>query len=145
MTKYKQVSSGEIFLGKLSFGCDLLEGLTNVCIERNVKLGRVEAIGAVQSARVGFYNQQNRTYQFISLDYPLEITHLAGNVSLKGGNSFVHAHVTLSDEKGKAYGGHLASGTKVFACEFVLEAFNGPRFERGFDNETGLPLWLFQE
>lgn len=142
MAGYKHVRSGEIFMGGLAFGCDLLEGLTNVCIEHNVTLGRIEAIGAVQSARIAFYNQENKTYQFASLEGPFEITHLIGNVSLKEGKPFVHAHVTLADEKGIVRGGHLASDTVVFACEFVLEAFEGPCFERGYDEETGLPLWV---
>ncbi len=141
MTEFKPVKSREIFMGKLSYGCDLLEELTDVCVKRNVKLGRIEAIGAVQKARVGFYNQESREYQFSFLDCPLEIAHLIGNVSFKTGKPFVHAHVTLIDEEGKAHGGHLAPGTVVFACEFVLEAFDGARFERNPDEETGLPLW----
>ena len=115
--------------------------MTNLCKERGVDLGRIEAIGAVQKARIGFYNQDTRTYQFLDLDRSLEITNLVGNVSLKDGKPFVHAHVTLADEEGKSFGGHLAPGTVVFACEFVLEAFDGPAFNRGPDEETGLPLW----
>ena len=141
MKHYNQVRAQEIFMGKLTLGCDLLEGLNNVCAERNVTLGRIEAIGAVQSAHIGFYNQESKTYQFSSLNVPMEITHLIGNVSLKEGKPFVHAHVTLADEQGMCHGGHLAPGTVVFACEFVLEVFDGPRFERDHDEETGLPLW----
>ncbi len=145
MTEFKSVKSREIIMGKLSCGCDLLEELTNVCKTRGIELGRVEALGAVQKARIGFYNQETRTYQFIELDHSLEITNLVGNVSLKDGNPFVHAHVTLADEEGKSYGGHIAPGTVVFACEFVLEAFDGPAFNRSPDEETGLPLWLMTE
>jgi len=128
-------------MGKLGYGNDLLEEITKVCQKENIQLGRVEALGAVQRACVGFYNQKTREYQFFSLDQPLEITSLVGNISVKDGNPIVHAHITLADETGKAYGGHLASGTVVFACEFILEAFDGPPFERGYDEETGLPLW----
>ncbi|PKN53704.1 MAG: DNA-binding protein [Deltaproteobacteria bacterium HGW-Deltaproteobacteria-13] len=141
MTEFKSVSHRETIMGKLSYGCDLLEELTKISIERGIKLGRIEAIGAVQKARVGFYNQETRIYEFHSFDRPLEITKLAGNISGKEGNPFVHAHITLSDESGKSYGGHLASGTVVFACEFLLDAFDGPAFDRRFDEETGLPLW----
>jgi hypothetical protein len=141
MTEFKTVISREIFMGKLSYGCDLLEELTKVLTERGVRLGRIEAIGAVQKACIGYYNQETRTYQFASFDHPMEITKLIGNVSLKDGDPFVHTHITLSDESGKAYGGHLAKGTVIFACEFILEAFDGPAFNRCFDEETGLPLW----
>lgn len=128
-------------MGKLSCGGDLLEELTDVCKTHNVELGRVEALGAVQKARIGLYNQETRTYHFSTLDRPLEIANLMGNVSLKDGKPFVHAHVTLVDELGASYGGHLAPGTVVFACEFVIEAFDGPTFNRVPDKETGLPLW----
>ena len=141
MTKYKTIKSKEIIMGRLGYGCDLLEELARVADERKVKLGRIEAIGAVQKARVGFYNQQTREYRFHFFDRPLEILKLAGNISLKDNRPFVHAHITLADDEGKSFGGHLAPGTVVFACEFLLEAFDGTAFERCFDEETGLPLW----
>jgi len=132
-------------MGKLSYGKDLIEELTRICIKENIQLGRIEALGAVQKACIGYYDQNSREYQFIDLDQHLEITNLVGNVSLKDGNPIVHAHVTLADEKGRAYGGHLAPGTIIFACEFILETFEGQAFNRGFDEETGLPLWDMSE
>ena len=145
MAIFKNVKPIEFFMGKLSHGGDLLEEMTDICGRKNIQLGRVEAMGAVQKARLAFYNQQTQEYQFFSIDQPLEITKLIGNISLKDGNPMVHAHITLSDKTGKAYGGHLAPGTVVFACEFILEIFEGPVLERKFDKETGLPLWAMSE
>jgi predicted DNA-binding protein with PD1-like motif len=53
----------------------------------------------------------------------------------------VHAHITLADDKGRVFGGHLASGTIIFACECVIEKFDGQAFRRIYDEETGLVLW----
>ncbi len=145
MAIIKKVKSTQLLMGKLRHGGDLLEEITGICQREKIRLGRVEALGAVKRACIGFYNQQSREYQFLELDQPLEITNLVGNVSLKEGNPIVHAHVTLTDETGKAYGGHLAPGTIVFACELFLEVLDGPPFERGFDDETGLPLWTMSE
>lgn len=141
MTLLKQVKSKEIVVGRIGYGGDLLEELTKIAVARGIRLGRIEAIGAVQKARVGFYNQQSREYQYHSFSHPMEVAKLIGNISLKDGNSFVHAHITLADEQGKCYGGHLAPGTIVFACEFILEVFDGPAFNRCPDEETGLLLW----
>jgi len=141
MTEYQRITSREVFMGRLRCGCDLLQELTNIAAERCVSLGRIEAIGAVRKARIGFYDQESRIYRFCSFDEPLEILKLVGNISLRDGTPFVHAHITLADGSGKAYGGHLAEGTTVFACEFLLEAFDGPVFQRDFDEETGLFLW----
>ena len=128
-------------MGRLGFGCDLLEELNRVAREREIKLGRIEALGAVQKARIAYYDQNSRVYQFIDIDKAMEIVQLIGNISLKEAEPFVHAHITLADESGKVFGGHLAPGTILFACEFIIEALEGPDFNRSFDEETGLPLW----
>ena len=142
MAVIKKVQSKEMYMGKLKHGEDLLEELTKICYENDMRLGRIEAIGAVQKARIGFYSQEKREYQYLTLDRPLEITKLIGNISLKDGKPMVHAHITMADEAGRAYGGHLASGTIIFACEVLVESFDGPIFERDYDHETGLPLWV---
>ncbi len=137
----RQVEFSKGFMGRLSHGADLLSELTTLCSKKDVPFGRVEAIGAVQKARIGFYNQSKREYEIITLDRPLEITTLIGNVSLKDNNPMIHAHITLGDCEGKTYGGHLAPGTIVFACEYILQRFEGDAYVRDFDEETGLPLW----
>lgn len=145
MTVMTKVKAGERFMGRLGHGSDLLEEITGICRKKNIRLGHVEAFGAVQKARLGFYDQCAHEYHFFSIEKPLEITKLVGNISLKDGSPFVHAHITLSDASGNAYGGHLAPGTVVFACEVILEAFEGPPLERGFDQVTGLSLWAMSQ
>ncbi len=145
MANIRKLKPKELFMGKLSYGSDLLEELTELCQKAQIRLGRIEALGAVQKARLGFYDQKLKEYQFFVLDQPLEITNLVGNVSIKDGAPIVHAHVTLADESGRAHGGHLAPGTVVFACEVVVHVLDGPVFERGLDEQTGLPLWKMSE
>jgi len=101
----------------------------------------VSAIGAVQKARLGYYDQQRRQYRFFELDQNLEVASLTGNISVHDGKAMVHAHVTLCDPTGKTYGGHLAPGTIVFACEFAVMVLEGPEFVRDYDQTTGLNLW----
>ncbi len=144
MAQHRDVTHSRYVMGRLAHGKDLLEELTSVCEKEGVRLGRVEALGALKCARVGFYNQESREYEFLEFDGQLEITNLVGNVSLRDGRPMVHAHITLSDDKGAAFGGHLAPGTVVFACEFVLQVFEvkeGDEFVRAHDEATGLPLW----
>ncbi|MFP4168500.1 MAG: PPC domain-containing DNA-binding protein [Desulfonatronovibrionaceae bacterium] len=137
----REVKPERIFMGRLERGSDLLGSLGEICLEKDIRLGRVEAIGAVERARLQYYCQDDRTYQDLALDRPMEILSLKGNVSLKQGSPLIHAHLTLAGEKGWAVGGHLAPGTMVFACEYVLEQFLGPDFSREHDQTTGLPLW----
>lgn len=141
MAQYKKAEAKQVIMGRLDYGSDLVEALTEVCLDNDIRLGRVEAIGAVQKACVGYYNQQTRSYEYHNIDQPVEITNLTGNISLKEGKPFVHAHITLTDSEGNASGGHLCPGTTVFACEFIIQAFDGPEFNRSHDAQTALPLW----
>ena len=145
MAIIREVKAVKMFMGKLAHGVDLLEEITKICVDQDICLGSVEALGAVKKARLGYYNQQEQEYCFFDLNQALEITNLTGNISIKDGAPVVHAHVTLSDKEGHAYGGHLAKGTIVFACEVAIQVLDGPEFERGFDQETGLPLWKMNE
>jgi len=135
-------STGKRIMGRLPKGSDLLGALTDICQRSGIHLGGVRAIGAVTRARVGYYDQAARVYNFLELNQDLEILALMGNISLKDGKPFVHAHLTLGDDQGRAFGGHLAEGCEVFACEFEIEQYQGEKaLERGWDQETGLMLW----
>ena len=141
MRMVERVGVRDRFVARLAKDCDLLEEITDICRKEGITLGRVEALGAVQKACFSFYDQGTHTYKPLSLDEPFEILGLTGNVSMRDNEPFVHAHVTLADGEGRAYGGHLATGTIIFACECVIEAFSGPALKRELDGPTGLFLW----
>jgi len=141
MAVCNEVQSKGIFIGRLNHNSDLLEELTSLCRDKNIGLGHIEAIGAVSRAQIGFYDQSRQEYRFTKLDKNLEITSLIGNISIRDGEPMVHAHLTLADAQGSVYGGHLAPETIVFACEFIIHAYEGPRLCRLYDGDTGLPLW----
>ena len=64
MAILKKVKSTEVLMGKLKHGADLLEEITNICRDHHIQLGRIEALGAVKKARLGFYNQKTQSPQF---------------------------------------------------------------------------------
>ena len=136
------VTPGRKIIGRLAKGDDLLAALEALAQEHNITLGEVTAIGAVSQARLGYYNQEERKYYFLDLNRHLEILALAGNISIKDGKPMVHAHVTLGDSEGRAFGGHLAPGTLAFACEFAIQEFvSDITLVRQMDEPTGLFLW----
>ena len=135
-------ATGKILIGKLEHGSDLLESLTSICMHEGITMGRVEAIGAVQKANIGYYNQQTREYKYQEFVENMEILVLVGNISLKDSKPMVHAHITLGRGDFTSIGGHLSPGTIVFACEYVITELRGRSLERGYDETTGLPLWV---
>jgi len=138
----REFARGRRVVARLPFGADLLEAIATVAEEHGVKVAEIRAIGAVQRARLACYDQATRAYGEWSLDQPLELVTLLGNVSQRDGATAVHVHATLADYDGVCFGGHVARGCVVFACElFLQELAGGEPLERAYDDETGLPLW----
>lgn len=134
-------TTGKIVLERLPHGSDLLEAITDLARENGIEVGTISAIGAVQSARIGFYDQTVREYREWNIVEQMEISSCLGNISLKDGEIFVHAHVTLADREGRVIGGHLCTGTIIFASECRIAELRGESLERGYDETTGLSLW----
>ena len=128
---------------KVRHGEDLLKALTDYCLENNVQLGFISIIGALQRVNFNYYHQKEKKYYKNSIEEPVEIVSCAGNVSMKEGKPFIHAHLAVADRKGNVFGGHLEEGTIVFAAECVLFELEGDLMERKFDKTTGLFLWDF--
>jgi uncharacterized protein len=133
--------TGKIILERLPHDSDLLAAMTELARRDDIKLGSISAIGAVKRARIGFYDQTKREYRERDIVEPMEISSCLGNISMKDGEIFVHAHVTLADREGRVMGGHLCSGTIVFAAECRITELKGESLDRGYDETTGLSLW----
>lgn len=128
----------DAYFGKLAYDCDLISEVRDFAVRNNVKSGFFTVIGAVKNVVLGFYRQDARKYAEEEFDEPLEIVSCVGNVALKDGKLFVHAHACLSRKDKNTLGGHLVSA-RVFAGEVFLFGFKG-NLERKFDQTTGLYL-----
>lgn len=136
------VEKGRSFIGRFELGDDLLGSLNIFCKTNNIRQGHFNLIGAVQNAKLGYYDQEQKKYTgCVEFDQKLEICSCTGNISTKENDIFVHAHITLADHDGIAFGGHLMPGTIIFAAEYVIEELIGPELIRKTEKLTGLPLW----
>ncbi|TCD48788.1 PPC domain-containing DNA-binding protein [Chlorobium sp. N1] len=145
MSIRQNTTTGRRLAGRLEKGADLLRALAEICRSEGITGGRLEAIGAVTAAVIGYYDQEERRYRFTSFPGGREIVSLTGNVSLLDGEPMVHAHIALADREGRVVGGHLAEGTTVFACEYLIEEHEpaeGDPLTRSLDEATGLKLWM---
>ena len=137
----RELTVSKQYIGRLNLDDDILNALTSICIENHIRLGRVEGLGAVRRAVIGFFNQESKSYETLEFNEAMEITSLIGNISLKDGEPFIHAHVTLAKADGSCIGGHLMEGTIAWACEFVIHQGDGKALERKYAPETTLTLW----
>ncbi len=137
----REYRRGRRVVARLTHGGDLLEEITAVAGAHGMRTAELRAIGALQTARLAFYDQATHAYGEFAVDRPVELISLLGNLSLKDGAPFVHAHATLADHDGACVAGHVTAGCIVFACELVLQELVGEPLEREFDAVTGLTLW----
>ena len=132
----------DIIIRRLPPGTDLLEELNKLALEEKVNLGQVFGIGALTRAKVGFFDPDQGNYRTQTIERQLEICSLTGNISLKDGKPFVHAHIVLSDEEGRTFGGHLLPGNLVFVAEIIVWRFGGTPLGRQPQPDLGgLYLW----
>ena len=135
---------GKIIFARLSTGEDLLETINQVAQKNNVTAGFCILIGTLKHANLGFHHQGK--YETIQIDTPLEIVSCTGNVSLKENKPFAHAHIVVSNEKGKTLGGHVMPGCIIGVTgELVLVEAADVRLHRKLDKKTQLYLWSMEK
>ena len=81
-----------------------------------------------------------KAYVDKTFDEQMEISSLAGNISEKDGNVYLHLHANLGRADYTVVGGHLLTATINGACEVFVRRF-GCKVGRHFDEETGLNLY----
>jgi len=139
-------STKGIVIRRLPPDSDLLDELQAVAQKEGIALGHISGIGALKTARVGIFLPDQARYEVKEFAGELEICHLSGNISLKDGIPFVHAHIVLADREARAWGGHVLPGCRVFVAEVILSSFKGEKKERLPQPDfPGLALWSLEE
>ena len=138
--KYVEIQGTKTIMGRIEPSKDLLESLTDIAKRFNIILGHIRGIGAVKEAHIGYFDEKEGRYVENVLARPMEIVSLMGNISVKDGEPFVHAHIALGDRDGRMYGGHLLPGTRTFVFEYVITYGEGD-LERVYDPDLKLFLW----
>ena len=130
-----------IFVKRFAPGEDLLESITRWAKAERVSTAMVSLIGALTRFHIGYYDQKQREYVKFTGEGDFEILHCTGNISPKEGKPFPHLHIMLAGKDGRAFGGHLFEGSKIFVAEAVIQVFDGNSIARIHNEETGLALW----
>lgn len=131
---------GYNWLVRIEKGEKLVETLTRLVKNENIKGAWISGLGGAEWAELGFYDLPTKAYKWQKLDRPLEITNLQGNVSWDGEEPVLHIHGTFSDENLQAYGGHVKELEVAGTCEILLHKWYEQGLARSQDDETGLKL-----
>jgi predicted DNA-binding protein with PD1-like motif len=123
-------------------GDEIVSTLERFAAENSLTASRFTAIGALQSATLGYFDWQNKAYHRIPFDEQAEVLSLVGDIALEHEQPKVHAHVVLGRRDGTTRGGHLMEGRVRPTLEVVLT--DAPSYlQRSFDPASGLALIRF--
>ncbi|MFC1550477.1 PPC domain-containing DNA-binding protein [Candidatus Neomarinimicrobiota bacterium] len=118
--------------------------LTQFLIHHNIYNGTVSGIGAVKNCVLGAYNPETKQYNKKVFEDAHELISIDGNITMKDGKPFLHAHVLLSDHEMNAFGGHLFEATVAVVGEFIIRKINGDA-QRTLNSKIGLATWNLSE
>lgn len=129
-------------IARIDKGEEVISKLTEIIEKENIKLGNVNAIGAVNEFEVGLFDVNEKKYYSNTYKEDFEIVSFIGNISTKEGKIYIHVHMSASDKKNATYGGHLNRAIVSATCEIYINIIDGI-VEREFNEEVGLNLFKF--
>ncbi len=142
--RFAQTDNHRRLMGRFEKGDALPQALLDFCKGNDIGAGEFRAIGAVTDLSVTEWDVEKSVYREpLTRKEPSEILLLYGNISKRDDDLFAHLHISASyfeDGRICLIAGHLVKAT-VFACEFVLDAYDDLNLVRVADKPTGLFLW----
>jgi hypothetical protein len=97
------------------------------------------AIGAVNSAVLGWFDPSRKMYKKIPVTGQSEVVSMIGDIALYRGKPVVHTHAVLSSSDGSTHGGHVFE-LHVNPTLEVMVTVDPTAMHKRFDPVTDLTL-----
>ena len=133
---------GNTCMVRIDLGEDIVESLKKLCEDEQIRLGRVEAIGATDHAVIGVYDLAKKEYYPEKIDGFMEIASLNGNITAMDGKPYIHLHTVLADQQHVIHGGHVLEMRVGATCEMFVTVLEG-EVPRQKEEAIGINLWTF--
>ena len=133
---------GNTCMVRIDLGEDIVESLKKLCEDEQIRLGRVEAIGATDHAVIGVYDLAKKEYYPEKIDGFMEIASLNGNITAMDGKPYIHLHAALAGRDHVIHGGHVLEMRVGATCEMFVTVLEG-EVTRQKEEAIGINLWTF--
>jgi uncharacterized protein len=106
-------------------GDDVRAGLMEFAVKNHLTNARFTAIGAMDSAVIGWSDRPKKAFKVVKLQEEMEVASLSGNIVRdRDGNLVVHAHCVVALlRNGAVYAGHLLQGRVSLTMQMYLDDF----------------------
>jgi len=127
------------YLVRFEAGEEAVETLLKFASARNISFAMLSGAGAVESARLGYWNPESKNYQFRDFHEQLEVVSFQGNLSLNDDKPFAHLHGAFARPDYSVVAGHIKAATVFPTLELWVRPGDTP-VRREKDPATGLDL-----
>ena len=127
---------------RLDRGEEIVAKLKEVAQKEGIKLAYLTGIGAVGKVTAGVFDTKEKEFKGHTWEGDLEVVSIGGNINTMNGEIYAHFHISIADEEGHVYGGHLTEAVISGTGEMVLTEIKG-NVDREYDEEIGLNLFKF--
>ncbi len=135
------------FVLVLEAGEEVVEAITRFATELKVKGAGITGIGALSSAKLGWFNPATKEFRENRVDEQAEVLAITGNIAEgvtdddhgPAGGVRLHIHIVLGCGDASVRGGHLVAGWVSPTMELIIEEV-AAHLARGLDAGTGLVL-----
>lgn len=132
---------GNAVLVKLSDGEDLFPSVEGAAQRHEIESGTVLwGIGMVKDFEIGFFGPNG--YVKTEFQDRHELLALHGSIAMRA-EPKLHMHVTVGQPDHKAIGGHLFRARTAVVNEIQIARFDTIRFDRRFNEKTGMRELIF--
>lgn len=129
-------------VARIDKGEEILEKIKEIAQKEQIKLASIQGIGAVGEATIGVFKTEEKKYYANELKGDFEIVSLTGSINTMKEEFYTHLHMSVGDETGNVFGGHLNKAVVSATCEMVIQIIPG-KVDRKYDEEIGLNLFEF--
>lgn len=117
----KRVFAVVLDAGEEAFAC-----ISRFADDHAISAASITAIGAFQTATVGFFDVETKSYEEIPVDEQSEVLSLIGDIAEgDDGRASLHVHAVLGLRDGSTKGGHLLRATVRPTLEVIVTEMPG--------------------
>ena len=120
-------------------GDEAFSGLVEFAEKFRVTSAHFTAIGAVNKAKLGWFDPERKMYKTIPINGQHEVIGMSGDIAIYQGRPVVHAHMVLGNPDGTTRAGHVLDAYVSPTLE-VMVTVDPIAMPKRFDPETDLTL-----
>lgn len=129
-------------IARFERGEEVHAALKEIALKEDIKLASISALGATDDFTIGVYKVDDKSYSEKNFKGIFEILSINGTITTKDGEYYPHLHISVADDKGNGFGGHLIESNISVTCEMVIDIIDGV-VGRKMDDEIGINLLDF--